>query len=94
VKRHAITFDTPRKHPVGHASMQMHSSPDGLPTIGQLPDVANGWLATGHYRAGLHLSTGTAVAIADLICGDSPQQPLDAFSPQRHQTALGIGSHC
>ncbi len=69
-------------------------SPDGLPTIGQLPDVANGWLATGHYRAGLHLSTGTAVAIADLICGDSPQQPLDAFSPQRHQTALGIGSHC
>ena len=24
MKRHAITFDTPRKHPVGHASMQMH----------------------------------------------------------------------
>jgi hypothetical protein len=22
VKRHAITFDTPRKHPVGHAGMQ------------------------------------------------------------------------
>ncbi len=24
MKRHAITFDTPRKHPVGHAGMQMH----------------------------------------------------------------------
>lgn len=63
-------------------------SPDGLPTIGQLPDVTNGWLATGHYRAGLHLSTGTAVAIADLICGESPQQPLDAFTPQRHRATL------
>jgi len=59
-------------------------SPDGLPTIGRLPGIENGWLATGHYRAGLHLSTGTAVAIADLVGGREPPGAVRAFSAERH----------
>lgn len=50
-------------------------SADGLPTIGRAPAVANAVIATGHFRAGLHLSTGTAVVVADLITGCVP--PLD-----------------
>ena len=29
MKRHAITFDTQRKNPVGHAGMQMHMLIEG-----------------------------------------------------------------
>lgn len=58
-------------------------TPDGLPILGQLPGFTNAWVATGHYRAGLHLSPATAVALADLICGQPPQHPIDAFSPER-----------
>ncbi|MBM4010063.1 MAG: FAD-dependent oxidoreductase [Planctomycetes bacterium] len=50
-------------------------SADGLPTIGPVPAVANAVLATGHFRAGLHQSTGTAALVADLITGRTP--PLD-----------------
>jgi len=59
-------------------------SPDGLPTIGPLPGIENGWLATGHFRAGLHLSTGTAVTMADLISDCEPPLPTQAFSATRH----------
>ena len=60
-------------------------TPDGLPIIGQLPGFTNAWVATGHYRAGLHLAPATAVAVADSICGQPPQHAVDAFSPKRLQ---------
>ena len=60
-------------------------SPDGLPTIGPLPGIENGWLATGHFRAGLHLSTGTAVTMADLMSDCEPPLPTEAFSATRHR---------
>lgn len=50
-------------------------SPDGLPWIGRSPTAANGYVATGHFRAGWHQSTGTAQLLADLITGAEP--PLD-----------------
>lgn len=50
-------------------------SADGLPTIGPVPGCDNAFVAAGHFRAGLHQSTGTAVLVADLIEGRTP--PLD-----------------
>jgi glycine oxidase len=58
-------------------------SPDGLPTIGRVPALDNAWLATGHYRSGFHLSTGTAHLIADSMCGISTQLNMNSFSVER-----------
>ena len=58
-------------------------SPDGLPTVGRIPSADNGWLATGHYRSGFHLSTGTALLISDSMCGIPTELPLDSFSTDR-----------
>lgn len=58
-------------------------SADGLPTIGRIPGLDNACVATGHYRAGLHQSTGTAMVVADLIEGRTSPLPLDAFRPGR-----------
>ena len=44
-------------------------SVDGLPSIGRAPGCDNAYVAGGHFRAGLHQSTGTAVIVADLIEG-------------------------
>lgn len=50
-------------------------SPDGLPWIGRSPNVSNGFVATGHFRAGWHQSPGTARLLADLMTGVRP--PID-----------------
>ena len=52
---------------------------DGLPYIGQVPSMKQLFVASGHYRAGLHLSCATAVVIADLIQGHRPSIDLAAF---------------
>lgn len=56
---------------------------DGLPTIGRAPACGNAFVAAGHFRAGLHQSTGTAVLIADLVEGRRPTIEVDAFAPDR-----------
>jgi len=61
---------------------------DGRPTIGPIPGFDNAWVATGHYRAGLHLSTGTAVAVADMIAGRPVDPAMAAFAADRHGTAV------
>jgi glycine oxidase len=58
-------------------------SADGLPTIGLIPAVTNAVVAAGHYRAGLHQSTGTAVLVADLIGGGPSPVDVAAFRPDR-----------
>lgn len=58
-------------------------SVDGLPTIGRLPSCGNAFIAAGHYRAGLHQSTGTAVLIADLVMARQPAIDVAAFAPER-----------
>ena len=52
----------------------------GRPYIGPWPGRENLYAATGHFRGGLHLSPVTAAAVADLLCGDIPIVPLDAFA--------------
>lgn len=58
-------------------------SSDGLPTIGRIPGAANAWVATGHYRSGLHQSPGTARLVANLIEGRRSPVAADAFRPGR-----------
>jgi glycine oxidase len=52
---------------------------DGLPYIGQVPNNHQLFVASGHYRAGLHLSCATAVVIADLMQDHKPAIDLSAF---------------
>ncbi|MGI9517178.1 MAG: glycine oxidase ThiO [Pirellulaceae bacterium] len=42
---------------------------DGFPYIGRVPNSWNVWAATGHFRSGLLLSTGTAKMVANLMQG-------------------------
>ena len=43
----------------------------------------NAFVAAGHFRAGLHQSTGTAVLLADLITGGEPAIDPRPFDPAR-----------
>lgn len=56
---------------------------DQRPYIGFVPDCPNLLVATGHGRAGLQLSTGTAAVAVDLLTGREPSVPLDDFRPER-----------
>jgi len=40
---------------------------DGFPVIGAVPQVNNLYVASGHFRSGVHLAPATAVLVADLI---------------------------
>jgi len=40
---------------------------DGFPILGKVPEVANLFVATGHFRSGVHLAPATAELIADLV---------------------------
>jgi glycine oxidase len=56
---------------------------DGLPTIGPVPSVTNAFVAAGHFRAGLHQSTGTAVIVADLVTGVPTAMGIADFAADR-----------
>jgi glycine oxidase len=65
---------------------------DGLPTIGRCPACDNAFVAAGHFRAGLHQSTGTAVLIADLIESRVPTMDVAPFAPGRPAAPPGKDS--
>ncbi|MDB4339140.1 D-amino-acid oxidase, partial [Rubripirellula sp.] len=52
---------------------------DGFPMIGRVPGTNNAYVAGGHFRSGLHLSTGTASVLCDLMVKREPVIDLDAF---------------
>lgn len=56
---------------------------DGLPYLGRIPDLENAFLAAGHFRSGLHLSTGTAMLMSNLICNQEPQIDMHPFRVAR-----------
>lgn len=58
-------------------------SPDGLPFIGRVPGRENVFVATGHFRAGVQLSLGTAQAVTELLTGRPTCVPLEAFALDR-----------
>lgn len=66
----------------GHRPMTF----DGFPMIGRVPDQKNLFVAGGHYRSGIHLAPGTAVAMADLLEGKRSFMELSDFSVGKQQT--------
>jgi len=66
-------------------------SADGLPTIGPIPGFDNAFVAAGHFRAGVHQSTGTAVIVADLVTGLRPSLPFEAFAVDRRIDRSAVG---
>jgi len=58
-------------------------SRDGLPYLGRVGDFGNLFIAAGHFRAGLQLSIGTGIVMADLIMGNEPKFDLSSFAPDR-----------
>ncbi len=62
-------------------------SPDGLPFLGPVPGQDNVFVATGHGRAGVQLSPGTARFLADRMLGRPTAIPHDAFALDRKPTA-------
>ncbi|MBT3211892.1 MAG: glycine oxidase ThiO [Planctomycetaceae bacterium] len=75
--------DVRAQEPISSWAGLRPGSPDGLPTVGRIPSADNAWLATGHYRSGFHLSTGTAHLISDSMCGSPTEMQLDLFSTDR-----------
>jgi glycine oxidase len=67
-------------------------SVDGLPFIGAAPACSNAFVAAGHFRAGLHQSTGTAVMLADLMDGRTPALDPMPFAPDRRPGAASADS--
>ena len=59
------------------------STPDGQPYLGRVPGLENAFVAAGHFRSGLQLSTGTAVVMSQLIRGEQPQIDLSPFRLDR-----------
>jgi glycine/D-amino acid oxidase-like deaminating enzyme len=56
-----------------------------------VPAIANAFVAAGHFRAGLHQSTGTAVLLADLITGAAPEIDPTPFDPARPSATAAAG---
>ncbi|QEG02018.1 Glycine oxidase [Stieleria maiorica] len=62
---------------------------DGFPICGKLPGSDSIFVATGHFRSGIHLSPGTAICLADLMGGDEPPIDLQPFSVGKQQGTAG-----
>jgi len=58
-------------------------SPGGVPFVGPVPGFTNAFFAGGHYRAGIQLSPGTALAMSQLIVGETPWLDLSPFRLDR-----------
>lgn len=56
---------------------------DHLPYIGVHSEIANLFIATGHFRSGLHLSPATAEVICNLILGRENEFDISALRPER-----------
>lgn len=59
-------------------------SPDGIPAIGRLADLENGWICAGHGPSGLTLGPYSGELVAQLIAGEQPDvtDPVP-YSPNR-----------
>lgn len=54
-------------------------SADGMPHLGGVPGYDDLHVATGHFRAGLHLSPATGLVMAQHLTGRPTAVPLEAF---------------
>ena len=58
-------------------------SPDGLPYLGQLAAVDNGWVSAGHGMMGVSLAPASANILATLMQGQTPDMDISLFNPNR-----------
>jgi len=58
-------------------------SPDALPFLGPAPGWDNVWVGAGHFRAGLQLSTGSALLLKEMLLGQSMSLDTSAFRLDR-----------
>ncbi|MDO8423555.1 MAG: D-amino acid dehydrogenase [Parvibaculum sp.] len=58
-------------------------TPDGSPILGQAGRFSNLYLNTGHGSLGWTMAAGSAVGLADVICGRVPQMDLSPFNIKR-----------
>ena len=56
---------------------------DSLPILGQVPNLKNAYLATGHNMLGLATATGSGRLLAELIQDKPTHIPADPYSPKR-----------
>ena len=56
---------------------------DHLPYVGQHSELPNMYVATGHFRSGLHLSPATADVICKSILGQELDFDISALRPER-----------
>jgi glycine oxidase len=64
------------------------ASADEFPLIGPTTQP-NIWIASGHFRNGILLAPGTALALSQLMCGETPAIDLTPFAPNRLSPAIG-----
>jgi glycine/D-amino acid oxidase-like deaminating enzyme len=58
-------------------------TPDGLPILGYSKQVSNMIIATGHFRRGFELASGTGKVVAELICDGKTFADVEFASPKR-----------
>ena len=58
-------------------------SPDGMPYLGRSKRMENVYFSTGHSMMGVSLAPASGRIIADMVSGQEPPFPLEAFSPDR-----------
>jgi D-amino-acid dehydrogenase len=58
-------------------------TPDGLPIIGRLGPLTNGYVSTGHGMQGITLGPGSAAALSTLVLRGELPEVLLPFSPAR-----------
>ncbi|MEM9646221.1 MAG: FAD-dependent oxidoreductase [Planctomycetota bacterium] len=61
---------------------------DGFPMIGRVPDSAGIYVASGHFRSGIHFSLGTAKLIADQISGVPTEIDVTPFRVGKQQSHI------
>lgn len=60
-------------------------APNGLPILGEFPQMKNLFIATAHYRNGILLAPLTAEILASQIVEHKVSKYLEIFSPRRFQ---------
>jgi glycine oxidase len=60
---------------------------DDRPYLGRVPTIDNAFVAAGHFRSGLQLSTATAVVMSQLMRGEATDVDLTAFRVERGSAA-------
>jgi D-amino-acid dehydrogenase len=74
-------WETPSDPEIGAGLRPM--TPDGLPLMGRLGGLQNGYVSTGHAMLGLTLAPSSAAAISRLIVRGEETPAVAAFDPAR-----------